>query len=73
MNIDVLQKIFVERLTSLMQEHNLGITELAVKTGIPRPTLNNWLLLNRTPQMDGLCKLADFFGCTVDYLLGREN
>jgi hypothetical protein len=20
-----------------------------------------------------LCKLADYFGCSVDYLLGREN
>ncbi len=25
------------------------------------------------PSISNICKLADFFGCTTDYLLGRED
>lgn len=65
--------IFAERLTDLMQENHLNIKELSAKTKIPRATINGWTLKIASPKIDNLIILADFFGVSVDYLLGREN
>ena len=65
--------IFADRLKDLMQENNLGIKDLSEKTKIPRATINGWTLKIASPKIDNLITLADFFGVTVDYLLGREN
>jgi len=73
MDIRALQKIFAERLAGLMQEKSLNKTMLADKTGISRTTIGNWLLLKRTPQIDSLYILSEFFGCTIDYLLGKKD
>ncbi|MBQ9070182.1 MAG: helix-turn-helix transcriptional regulator [Clostridia bacterium] len=27
----------------------------------------------REPDIDSLCRLADYFGVTIDYLVGREK
>ncbi len=32
-----------------------------------------WLANRATPTVESLIKLADYFGCSVDFLLGREN
>ena len=52
-----------------------GITPADVSraTGIPQSTLSNWksrqnLLSGRKAQV-----IADFFGVTVDYLMGRDD
>ncbi len=65
--------VFVERLQDLMMEKNLNIKELSAKTNIPRSTINGWTLKISRPQIEALCILADFFGVTTDYLLGRED
>jgi transcriptional regulator with XRE-family HTH domain len=73
MEIQIVQKIFVERLTDLMQEKGYSIQELAVRTGMNRRTINGWLANKRSPQIDSLCILGDFFSCSVDFLLGRKD
>ena len=56
-----------------MQEKNLNIKELSKLTDIPRSTINSWTLKKRSPMIDYLCVLADFFQVLIDYLLGRED
>ena len=68
-----IQAVFAERLRELMQEKSLSQSALSVDTAIPVTSINGWLLQKRTIQIDALCKLADYFGVSVDYLLGREN
>lgn len=34
--------------------------------------ISDWERGKREPSIDDLIRLADFFGCTVDYLIGRE-
>ncbi len=65
--------IFSSRLIDLMQDKKLNIKELSAKTNIPRSTINSWTLKKRSPKIDYLCTLADYFGVSVDYLLGRED
>lgn len=65
--------IFAKRLKELMQLQSLSISKLSQETGIPKSTINCWLLQIRSPQIDSLVEIADYFGVTIDYLLGRED
>lgn len=40
---------------------------------ISRSLTYRWLSGKAIPTVDSLIALAKYFGCTVDYLLGREN
>lgn len=48
-----------------------GLTkeELANVLGVDRKTLRKWVNVGNIP-MDKLNQMANFFGCTTDYLLG---
>lgn len=62
-----------EMLDSLMFERELTLTKLANEVGIEKATLSRYLHAVMTPSVENLVKLADYFQCTTDYLLGREN
>ena len=42
------------------------------KLGVKKQSISNWENDNIMPSVDMLVKIADFFGVTTDYLLGRE-
>ncbi len=65
--------IFANRLKELMNFQSLSISQLSQKINIPKSTINCWLLKIRSPQIDSLVAIADYFGVTTDYLLGRED
>lgn len=44
---------------------------LAEELGVSRKTLYNWLTKGNIP-LSALIHMADVFGCTIDYLLGRK-
>lgn len=54
---------------------SLGLSQKKVAeiTGLRQSSISSWELGRRTPLPDGLIKLADAFGCSVDYILGRES
>ena len=64
---------FVERLEELMFEHGLNKKMLAQKAHIHAPRISHYLLEKRFPTLESLVKLADFFQCSTDFLLGREE
>lgn len=53
---------------------NLGISqlELSKKTGISHQNINRWESGKTIPNIDFCVKLADFFGISLDELVGRE-
>lgn len=59
-----------ERLKLLRK--NLTQKELATKTGIPYANYNKYETTNIIPDLQTLCKLADFYNVTLDYLVGRD-
>lgn len=63
---------FAEMLDSLMFEREVSINQLANKLGINATTIGRYLRAKFTPTVDNLVKIADFFNCSTDYLLGRE-
>ncbi len=63
----------MNRLRELRKEKGLTTTELGEIIGCSNPTITNYERGYRKPDPEMLIKLADFFGVTVDYLLGRED
>lgn len=55
--------------------HQKGITqkELADYLHVSKGTIGMWETGRREPNTEILSELADFYGVTVDYLLGRES
>lgn len=62
----------MNRIRQLRKERGLSITKLAEAIGISYQSLQRYEAGKRDPSIQVLIKLADFFGVTVDYLIGRE-
>lgn len=45
--------------------------EVANKIGVSRQNIGKWLSGSTTPDIDTLCKIADAYNVSTDYLLGR--
>lgn len=54
------------------QKLNLSQVEMANKLDIPQQTYGNYEVGRSEPNIQTLIKLADFFNCTLDELVGRE-
>lgn len=64
---------FAERLSELIFENNLTTTTFAEQLGCERSTINQYLNERKMPALDMVIKMADFFKCTTDFLLGLEE
>jgi len=65
---------FLERLTKMMRENIMNVSALSKQTGIPYTTIDGWYKRDcDRVSFDTLIVLADFFGCSVDYLIGRSD
>ncbi len=65
--------LVAERLKELMKEEGLNQVQLAKKSGLAQNTISAWLLKKKEPNITSLWKLADCFGVSVDYLIGRKD
>lgn len=66
--------IFNERLKSLRTEKGITQEELANRLNLPQSTIRRYESGNTSlPKHERLKLLADFFNCSVDYLLGRSD
>lgn len=62
-----------ERLFSLRHERNLSQKKLVVEMGIPLNTYLRYERGEREPTASTLVQIADFYGVTLDYLVGRSD
>lgn len=72
MKIDCLEE-FAERLRELRQDKGLSIRDLAKEVKIGASCISRWERCAADVKGSQLDILADFFGVTTDYLLGRED
>jgi transcriptional regulator with XRE-family HTH domain len=63
---------FSKRLRELRLEKDIGQKEVGAIIGVSDSSIRKYESGDRTPDPTALVKLADFFGVTVDYLLGRN-
>ena len=66
--MDVLNKII-----QLLKENNKKQMDLTDYLGISKNAFTNWKIGDNSSYMKHLPKIAEFFGVSVDYLLGRET
>ena len=62
-----------DQIKTLRISKNLTHAQLAKKLGVTEQAVHNWESNTRTPSLDTLIRIAQFFTCTVDYLLELEN
>ena len=59
-------------LQKIRKEKGISMRKAAMDMGLPYMTYVNWEKGVSEPNIAGLIKLADYFGCTVDYLVRGE-
>ena len=65
-------QIIEERIMLLASQHNLSKNKLLLNAGLNKSVFDN-MKKHQIPSVDKIHTLADYLGCSVDYLLGRTD
>ncbi|MBR0189589.1 MAG: helix-turn-helix transcriptional regulator, partial [Clostridia bacterium] len=57
----------------LRNEKDITQAELAKHLGVKNYVVANWEQRRTSPSLDDLKALADYFECSIDYIVGRED
>lgn len=57
----------------LLSDRGVTAYQVSKATGISTGSLTDWKKGRSQPKIDKLQKIADYFGVSVDYLLGNEE
>lgn len=61
------------KIKELRKENKKNQTEIAKYLNIAQTTYSGYELETSEPTIDTLCKLADYYNVSLDYLVGREH
>ena len=61
--------MIIERIRRLCDESGISIAKLEQECGLANATIRRWGA--SSPSAENLAKVADYFGVSVDFLLGR--
>ena len=64
---------FAERIRTLRSEQNITQDALGKIVGVKRYSVSGYEKGNNFPEGPVLIALADYFGVSIDYLLGRTD
>lgn len=68
-----MKKTFVERIKELREEEGISQERLAEATGLSQSAIAAWEVGKNVINANAIISLADYFGVTTDYLLGRTD
>ena len=60
----------VDKIRALANQRDMSLPQLELELGLGNGTISRWR--SSSPNTDKLKKIADYFGISMDYLLGRE-
>lgn len=63
----------IDILFSLLEKKNIKQSELSKATGISTGNISDWKKGKSFPSAEKLLLIADYLGCSTDYLLGRTD
>ena len=63
----------MNRIRELREDRDLRQSDLAKETGIDQRTISNYETGKSNPDSYALIKLAEYFGVSIDYLVGRTK
>ena len=61
------------RFREAREKAGLSTTDVAKRVGVSHPAVSKWDTGSKLPSVEILCKLADLYCVSTDYLLGREE
>lgn len=64
--------MFYPNIAAERAKRRMTVDDLAKRIGVTRKTIYNWECAGAIPQ-SALEKMADIFGCSIDYLLTVEE
>lgn len=64
---------FAQQLREIREEEGLSQTQLAKALNFSQSTIAKWESGDHEPELDIVIKVAKFFKCSTDYLLGVED
>ena len=65
--------VFYDNFLSLCKSQNIFPIEVRRALGISQSTMASWKSRGLTPKYETLSKIADYFGVSIDYLLGNTE
>ncbi len=68
-----MDNLFWERFYNACISKGTKPNPVAKEIGISSGTLTKWKTTGTVPNGETLTKIADYLGCSVDYLLGRDQ
>jgi len=68
-----IEEVFPVRLRNLRERHRLKRVVLSELCGLNRNAVARYESGLCFPSVEAICEIADYFGVSVDYLLGRKN
>lgn len=69
----ITRKIIGQTINTLLAEQNKKQKDLAKELGVTDNTISYFVSGSRTPNLEQITTIADFFHVSTDYLLGRTN
>jgi len=67
------RNIFSERFKTLRNSSNVTMVNVAKALEITKQSVHQWDTAKTVPSADKLVELADYFGVSLDYLVGRTD
>ena len=61
------------RFDELLKSHGVTVYRVAKETGIPASTFTDWKNGRSIPKMDKIRRIADFFGISIEELIGERS
>ena len=68
-----MKNVFCERLSELKREKGLTTLQLANAISYSKTVVYYWEKGQREPTAQALLSLSNFFNCSIDFLLGKED
>ena len=68
-----MKNIFCERLSELKREKGLTTLQLANAISYSKTVVYYWEKGQREPTAQALLALSNFFNCSIDFLVGKED
>lgn len=63
----------LEIILNLIEQSGISSNKMLTDLGLSNSAISEWKKGKSKPSVDALIKIADYFGVSVDYLLGRGN
>ena len=67
-----MKKVLAERLKNCRKERGFTQSQVAIYCDITEKAYQNYELMTREPKLEILVRIADLYGVSLDYLVGRE-